>query len=61
MKTENNLFLCLFVLPLDTLGRYISVLETAITNMLKTTPFRFALVAVFLTIIGSALADDDGK
>jgi len=29
--------------------------------MLKSTPFRFALLAVILSIIGSALADDDGK
>jgi len=29
--------------------------------MMKTTPFSFALLAVILTIIGSALADDDGK
>ena len=59
MKTESwyiIYYCCLLLLGI----RYLRWTAT-IRNMLKTTPFRFALVAVFLTIIGSALADDDGK
>ena len=61
MKIENTTYFYQFVCVVAWHKiRYLCWTAT-IRNMLKTTPFRFALVAVFLTIIGSALADDDGK